>query len=110
MKISHRSTPLAFLVVCILAYGLYIFWMGFYWDDWPWVWFSHVMGPQGMLRIDLEHRPLSGMVLWAGSILTGESTIGWQIYNLIFRWLTAASLYWMLQILWPRRRPYPPEN
>ncbi len=106
MKFSHRSTPFALLLVCILAYGLYILWMGFYWDDWPWVWFSHVMGPQGMLKIDLEHRPLSGVVLWIGSLLAGESPVGWQIYNFAFRWLTAVSLWWLLQILWPRRREF----
>jgi hypothetical protein len=106
MKISHRSAPFVLLIVCILAYGIYIFWMGFYWDDWPWVWFSHVMGPQGMLRIDLEHRPLSGVVLWIGSLLAGGSTVGWQIYNLIFRLFTGVSLWWMLQTLWPQRRDF----
>ncbi len=106
MKFSQRSIPLALLGVCILAYGLYLLWMGFYWDDWPWVWFSHVMGPQGMLKIDLEHRPLSGVVLWIGSLLAGDSPLGWQIYNLAFRWLTAVSLGWMLLTLWPRRREF----
>lgn len=106
MKFSRSSVPIALLLISILAYGFYILWMGFYWDDWPWLWFSHVMGPQGMLKIDLEHRPLSGVVLWIGSLLAGESTIGWQIYNLVFRWLTGVSLWWMLQTLWPRRREF----
>lgn len=106
MKFSHRSIPFVLLIVCILAYGLYIFWMGYYWDDWPWIWFSNVMGPQGMLKIDLEHRPLSGVVLWIGSLIAGDSTIGWQIYNLFFRWLTAVTLWWMLQKLWPNRREF----
>ena len=103
MKFSQRSIPIALLIVCILTYGLYVLWMGFYWDDWPWVWFSHVMSPQGMLKIDLEHRPLSGVILWIGSLLAGESAIGWQIYNLFFRWLTGITLWWMLKTLWPRR-------
>jgi hypothetical protein len=103
MKLSHRSVPFALLLVCILGYGMYILWMGFYWDDWAWVWFSHVMGSQGMLKIDLEHRPLSGVVLWVGSLLARESTVGWQLYNLFFRWLTGVSLWWMLLKIWPKR-------
>ena len=78
---SIRSLPLALLFVGILAYGIHIAWMGFYWDDWPWVWFSNVMGSSGMLKIDIEHRPISGVVLWLGSMLAGENPLGWQIYN-----------------------------
>jgi len=106
MKFTYRSTPFALLILCLLGYGIYILWMGFYWDDWPWVWFSHVMGSQGMLKIDLEHRPLSGVVLWVGSLLAGESTAGWQIYNLVFRWLTGAALWWMLLKLWPKHAKF----
>jgi len=78
--------------------------MGFYWDDWPWVWFSHLMGPSGMLRIDVSHRPLSGLVLLLGSILFGENPVGWQIYNLILRLGGCLSLWWMLRCIWPKSR------
>lgn len=92
------------LGMCILAYGLNISRMGFYWDDWPWVWFSHVMGPEGMLKIDIEHRPISGLVLWVGALLFGENPVGWQVYNLIWRLLGVFSLAWMLRKLWPEQK------
>lgn len=88
----------------ILTYGLNIPRLGFYWDDWPWVWFSHVMGPEGMLQIDIEHRPLSGVVLWVGSILFGENPVGWQIYNLTWRVLGAFALAWTLRKIWPENK------
>ena len=101
------TSPFSFILVMsllsILAYGLYLAWMGFYWDDWPWIWFSRVMGRAGMFKIDLAHRPLSGLVLWLGSILAGESPLGWQIYNLFWRWLTGVALWSALRQLWPRR-------
>jgi hypothetical protein len=101
------TSPLSFIFVMtflsILAYGLYLAWMGFYWDDWPWIWFSHVMGSAGMLKIDLAHRPISGLVLWLGSLLAGENSLGWQIYNLAWRWLTGLALWTALRQLWPRR-------
>ena len=68
LEFGARSVPLALLFVCLAAYGLWLFGMGFYWDDWPWIWFAHVSGPQGMLQIDQLHRPLSGVILWIGSL------------------------------------------
>jgi hypothetical protein len=102
------TSPFSFIFVMtllsLLAYGLYLAWMGFYWDDWPWIWFSHVMGSAGMLQIDLAHRPVSGLVLWLGSLLVGENPLGWQIYNLVWRWLTGLALWSALRQLWPRRK------
>ena len=102
------TSPFSFIFVMtllsLLAYGLYLAWMGFYWDDWPWIWFSHVMGSAGMLKIDLAHRPISGLVLWLGSLLAGENPLGWQIYNLLWRWLTGLALWTALRQLWPRRK------
>ena len=92
------------LFVCILAYGLNIPWMGFYWDDWPWIWFSHVLGPEGMLQIDVEHRPISGVVLWVGALLAGENPIAWQIYNFTLRLLGALALGWAFKKIWPQHR------
>ena len=102
-SLSFRSLPVALLILGILSYGIYITWMGFYWDDWPWVWFSEVMGPSGMLKIDIEHRPISGVVLWLGSIIAGDSPLGWQIYNLIWRFLGAVALAWALKGIWPQQ-------
>ncbi len=105
-KLVHH--PYSFFVillfVCLLAYGLNIPWMGFYWDDWPWIWFSHVLGPEGMLQIDVEHRPVSGVVLWVGALLAGENPIAWQIYNFILRLMGALSLGWALKKIWPKQR------
>lgn len=100
--------PISLFVVIfglgVLAFGLNIPRLGFYWDDWPWVWFSHVTGPEGMLQIDIEHRPISGVVLWVGSILFGESPVGWQIYNLVWRILGAFSFAWVLRKIWPNNK------
>ena len=104
LHFSWWTYSLAILFLGVLAYGIHIPFMGFYWDDWPWIWFSNVMGPAGMLRIDIEHRPITGVVLWLGSILAGNNPVGWQIYNLVLRLVGAVSLGWFLKKLWPRQR------
>ena len=84
----------------MITYGLHLKLMGFYWDDWPWVWFSHIAGPTGMLKIDVGHRPLSGVVLFIGSLVGGESPLRWQMYNLFLRLGGVLALYWMLNQIW----------
>jgi hypothetical protein len=102
------QSPFSLFVVLlglgVIAYGLNIPNLGYYWDDWPWVWFSHVMGPEGMLQIDIEHRPISGVVLWIGALLSGENPIGWQIYNLVLRLLGGFALAWALRQIWPQNK------
>jgi hypothetical protein len=91
-------------LVCLVAYGIYLPWMGFYWDDWPWIWRYHVYGLQAIRQIDAAFRPLAGIVLWIGARLAGESAFGWQIYNFIIRWLGGVALWWSLRQIWPKRR------
>jgi len=102
------STPLLLFIIGLLAYGLYLPWMGFYWDDWPWIFRFHQFGPAAIRGIDIEFRPLAGMVLWLGSLVAGESKLGWQIYNFVIRWLGAVALWWALRQIWPRRKDIAP--
>jgi hypothetical protein len=88
------------LVICLLAYGLLLPKMGFYWDDWPWVWMAHVSGPASLLTIDQTHRPLAGVILWLSYQLAGVKPLNWQILNLIYRWLGGLTLFWALGKLW----------
>ncbi len=70
LKSSDRwlqiSFPFFSLVVVIAAYGLLINRLGFYWDDWPWVWLFHSQGAARLLEIDQVSRPLAGEIPLAG--------------------------------------------
>lgn len=103
VQFGPRSLPLALLVICILAYALLLPFLGFYWDDWPWVWLSHLYGPAGMLEIDRLFRPLAGVILCFGALISGQGPFGWQVLNLLYRWLTALTFLWLLRCLWPRQ-------
>jgi hypothetical protein len=97
------SPGLGLLLLAFLAYGIFLPWMGFYWDDWPWVWRFHVGGVQAIREIDAVFRPLAGIVLWAGALVAGEDPLRWQIYNLVIRWLGGVALWWALRQIWPQR-------
>ena len=101
-RFGSRSVAFALLFLIIVAYGIYILWMGFYWDDWPWMFFSNVIGPQSLVGIEV-HRPLSGLFLWLGAELIGETPLYWQIFALLLRFLSGLALWWVIVSIWPRR-------
>ena len=101
----HRLAPYRFpflsLALCILGYGVLIPWLGFYWDDWPLAWFSHQFGAQSFINY-APYRPVSGWLYFLSFSLLGESTLAWQLYALLWRWLAVLALWWLLRLLWPK--------
>ena len=98
---GSRSLPVALLLGCAMAYGLLLPQMGFYWDDWPWMWLAQIHGQAYLLKIDQVFRPLAGVFLWLCSLLAGQSPFAWQLLSLSFRWIGAWALFFTLSSLWP---------
>jgi len=97
------SAPLALLAICLISFGLLIPWLGFYWDDWPTIWYLHLLGPAGFRDVFAVDRPLLGWLFMVTTSIFGESTSGWQFFGLLTRWITSLALWWTLRQLWPKR-------
>jgi hypothetical protein len=101
-KDPFRYAPWLYLVVCILAYGLLIPKLGFYWDDWPTIFYTHSGRIAQLANHFTYDRPFS---VWA-YFLTGRlgtSPLTWHLAALLLRWATVVALGWALQPLWPRQ-------
>lgn len=100
------TVPLALLALCVLGFGLLLPQLGFYWDDWAKMLVSRVFGLSGYWAYYAEDRPFSG---WTHIVLTpllGAGPLGWHLFSLVLRWLTAWGMWWAFSLLWPRaRRP-----
>lgn len=103
INLSFWQVLPALTLLAVLAYGLYIPWMGLFWDDWPKAWISSVSGAQSLQYLFLS-RPLSGWLLSLGAGLLGESIPAWQVLTLALRILTALALWRLAGALWPRQR------
>lgn len=103
LRFPTWSVPFALLAACIISFGLLIPWLGFYWDDWPAVWFLHFLGPEGFQEVFASDRPLLGWLFLFTTSIFGEDPINWQIFGLITRWLSGVTLWWVLRLLWPNR-------
>ncbi len=44
-RFTAKSSPFALLILCLLVFVPLIYRLGFYWDDWPSIWFLHFWGP-----------------------------------------------------------------
>lgn len=101
LRFATRSVPLSLLVLCLLGFGVLIPWQGFYWDDWPSVWFLHTYGPQSFGDVFAVDRPQLAWLFQFTTRLAGESTFAWQALGLFSRWLSSLTLWWALRTLWP---------
>ncbi len=97
------SVPIALLILTLLSYGLRVFTLGFYWDDWPYLWFFHRLGPSGIIQAFAGDRPFLSFIYIICLSIFGHSVTGWQIFGLLARWLFSLSFWWMLSLAWPRQ-------
>jgi hypothetical protein len=88
----------------IVAFGLLIPWIGFYWDDWPVILHARLGDASAFRDAYVYDRPLS---FWTYSLLTpilGESPFGWHITSLLLRLATVLVFWAVLTQIWPAQK------
>lgn len=98
-----RTAPIALLALCLLGFIPLVYRLGFYWDDWPSIWFYHLWGPSSFLKSFSIDRPSLAWMFMLTTAVFKESTVGWQWFGVATRWLASVALWWTLLGLWPRR-------
>ena len=105
MSKTQRIDIITIIAVSLLAYGLQIPWLGFFQDDWNFVFYSSARGAQGSLEYSLvDGRPGAAWVYILGFALLGYETTLWQFFSLFLRVLTTIIFWFILGDLWPQRR------
>ncbi len=99
---SSVSSPLLLLLVSVLAYGLLIPQLGFYWDDLLSIWIRYQLGPEAMERCFAVSRPVLGAFFQLTTLFIPPKPLYWQVFALFWRWVTAVTLWALLRSLWGR--------
>jgi hypothetical protein len=94
---------LILLVVAVLAYGLLIPQLGFYWDDLPMSWIRYELGPEAMTRYFSTNRPVWGLLYQVTTRLLPQVPVYWQLFALLWRWLGAVVVWAIMRELWKDR-------
>lgn len=105
-SISDRWFPWLLLVVCILAFGLQITKLGFYFDDWQVIYLANTRGTDAFWDFYQYDRPISAWTYILEVPLLGTTPLYWHVLTLILRWLTAWGMYAVLKRIWPQAGSY----
>ena len=100
LRLSDASAPLILLAVAVLAYGLLIPAIGFFWDDFPLSWIYATYGADGLERYFSTNRPYWGWLFQMSMPLLGDSPVAWHLFGLFWRWMSAALLWLLLRRVW----------
>ena len=95
---------LLILLLILLAYGLLIPWLGFYWDDWPFAWIFRFFGPTEFIEAFRPFRPYLGPIFAATTTLFGGNPVTWQVVGLLTRYILSIELWFVLKLVWPAQK------
>ena len=98
------SVPLIVFVTTLAAYGLLLPQMGFYWDDWPFVWIARFLGPKEFLPAFANVRPFLGPIFFLTTSLLPPVPIYWQILMLVIRFLSGLFAWHLFRWVWPQHK------
>ena len=98
--------PLFLLGLCVLAYGLWVPRMGWYWDDLPIGWIARTYGSAGLERYFSTMRPVWGLLYRLTTPLLGTHPLAWQVFAIFWRWISGLALWWLLRLVWPKRADF----
>lgn len=89
--------PLALFLLMVLAYGLFLPWLGFYWDDLPLLWIGETYGAAGLQHYFATNRPFWGLFYQVSMALLGTAPWQWQLYAFFWRWMAGVMLWLTLR-------------
>src|SRR5512143_3694053 len=89
---SWDAFPAWVFLLYLILFGVWIPFLGFYWDDWPHSFLARNFGPGGIFRYFIDERPLAGWTFMLFSPLLGGSIIGWQVLSLALRFCAVLAV------------------
>jgi hypothetical protein len=100
IRLPRFTIIILLLFVSVAGYFLFITRLGYYWDDWAFIWIAKQLGTAGLQRYFATNRVFWGYIYQLSARLLGAEPWQWQVYGLLWRWLCALSLWWFLRQLW----------
>jgi hypothetical protein len=103
---SAYSPVILLALLAILAYGLILPQMGFYWDELPISWIRYELGAEALTRYFSTNRPIWGLLYQLTTRFIPQVPIYWEVFALFWRWMTAVQVWGIVRELWPGRRQF----
>lgn len=104
ISFKEWTVPLFLLIISFLTHGLLIPKLGFYWEDWQFLWVYHSLGPSGVREWFSGDREFAGWVYSYMLLLMGKTPFPYLIMSVIFHWISSVLFWWILLGVWPAKR------
>lgn len=99
-----HSVPISIVIFSLLSYGLLIPFLGFYWDDWPMIWFSYTQGPGGFPSAFAGDRPFLAMIYQITTTFIKYVPWQWQLLGIFSKIVTSLAFWWAFSQVWPNQK------
>ncbi|MFM8370486.1 MAG: hypothetical protein ACKOBD_17195 [Chloroflexota bacterium] len=98
---AENSAPIAFFVISFLGFGLLIPSLGFYMDDWHYVFYAKSLGIESLqAMLTYDSRPNAGWLYIIGFRILGTSPLAWHVFTFALI-VIATWTYWLfIRTLW----------
>jgi hypothetical protein len=106
-KLSRRPRLSAMgliVLVSLVSYGIWIPFLGFYGDDWSYIWL--LFKGVGIASFFNNNRPILGPIYQALAALLGPSPQPWHLFMFLCHTLCACIFWLILDKIWPNHRRY----
>ena len=102
---SHQlAIPITLFVVTILAYGLFFWLLGFYWDDQPISWIRYQLGTEATTKYFSDSRPVWALLYQLTGFIIPLKPAIWQLFAMFWRWAGVYVFYLVMERLLPQRK------
>mgnify|MGYP001019716975 CR=1 FL=1 len=105
--VKNNSEVVALVLLSLVAYGLFIPWLGLYWDDWTYLWAFKSYGHAGLFDYFSTNRPVYGLLYHISLPIIGENVLLWHIFGLFWRIIATLTFYWLIKLLSPNKNRLP---
>ena len=91
------------ILFVLLSYGLLLNRLGFYWDDWPYVWTRLELGYHGLLRHFSFSRPVAGQIHNLAILITNGSPLLAQVWGLCMQVFGSFCAGLLVREIWTKK-------
>ncbi len=102
--IDKLGLPFLLFVLAVLSFGIFIPFLGFYSDDWTFVWLAHRLGPASTMLHYISNRPFLGFLSIPILAVLGDTPWHYQVFALLSRFCSAVVLVWLIRLIWPEQK------
>ena len=99
-----QSPPFVLAAVAVMAYGILIPQLGFYWDGLTITWLGYNLGADAITQYYSTNRPAWGVLTNFIINIFPHQPVPWHISALFWRWLSSVSFFAVLNQLFSKQK------